>query len=96
MENKEIIYNDDVERVVNESVHKEMFYGFYQNNNRKQRRKLAERAIVCAVFAIIFGLLGIWGVMAEWLAYSVLAVCAMYASFSFGRFLENGKCRGWK
>lgn len=96
MENREVIYNDDVERIVNESEHRELFHDFYKNNNKRHQKKFAERAVVYSVFAIIFGLLGIYGLMAEVIAYSVLAVCAMYASFSFGRFIENGKCKGWK
>ena len=94
MENK--IYNDDVERIVNDPERQEAINAFHEKRQEKRQRKMLIVACVYASFALVFGLLGIVGWMFNWIAYPVCAACALYSAFRFGRWFENGKCRGWK
>lgn len=94
MENK--VYNDDVERVVNESARAQMFDGFYEKREAKTQRKLLQTAIIYFLYAAAFFVGGSYGLIVDWLYVPVSMVFGAYACFSFGRFFENGKCMGWK
>lgn len=95
MENKEIIYNDDVERIVNDPERQEAINAFHEKRMAKRQRKMLIDAFVYLTFALAFGALGIVGWMFNWIAYPVCVVCALYSVFRFGRWFENGKCWGW-
>lgn len=95
MENKEIIYNEDVERIVNDHERQEAINAFYEKRQARRQRKMLMDACVYLAFAIAFGLLGYVGWMFNWLAYPVCGACGLYSAFQFGRWFENGKCRGW-
>jgi uncharacterized membrane protein (DUF485 family) len=93
MENK--IYNDDVERIVNDPERQEAINERYYNRQmHKQKKRLAD-GCVYATFTVAFGLLGYVGWMASWLAFPIFAGCGLYAAFCFGRYFENGKIWGW-
>ena len=94
MENK--IYNDDVERIVNDPERVDAINEFHRKRHAKRQRKMLADACVYAVFALSFGLLGCIGWMAPCIAFPVCAVCGLYSAFRFGRWFENGKCLGWK
>lgn len=93
MENK--IYNDDVERIVNDPDRVEAINNFHRKRHHQQQRKMLIDAVVCAVVALIFGLFGCVGFLAPWVSVIVTGIVGLYSSFLFGRFVENGKCYGW-
>lgn len=90
MENK--IYNDDVERIVNDPERQEAINAFHHKRQAKRQRKILIDACVYAAFALAFGALGIVGWMTPRIAYPVCAACGLYSAFRFGRWFENGKC----
>lgn len=94
MENK--IYNDDVERIVNDQARKEAVNAFHEKRQAKRQRKMLIDAIVYATIAIAFGLLGCVGWMTPYIAFPVCIICCLYSAFCFGRWFENCKCLGWK
>ena len=96
MENKEIIYNDDVERIVNDPERQQAIDAFYNKRQAKLQRKILADACVYLTFALAFGALGVVDWMFKWIAYPVCAGCGMYSAFCFGRWFENGKVCGWK
>ena len=93
MENK--MYNDDVERIVNDPERREAINAFYEKRQAKRQRKMLMDACVYAAIALAFGLLGCGGWMFNCIAYPVCAVFGLYSAFRFGRWFENGKCWGW-
>ena len=94
MENNKI-YNDDVERIVNDPERQEAINAFHEKRQAKRQRKMLIDAFLYLAFAMAFGLLGSVGWMFNWFAYPVCAACGLYSSFRFGRWFENGKCWGW-
>ena len=94
MENK--IYNDDVERIVNDPERQEAIHAFHQKRRSKSQRKMLIDTCVYATIALAFGLLGCVGCMKPWIALPVCLIGGIYSVFLFGRWFENGKCRGWK
>ena len=95
MENKEIIYNDDVERIVNEHGRQEAINAFHEKRQERRQRKILNDGVVYASIAIAFAVIGSLGWLTDWIANPVAASCALYSAFCFGRYFENGKCRGW-
>ena len=94
MENK--IYNDDVERIVNESERTMILENQAQKRIAHRQKKMITDAIVYALFAIAFGALAAKDWMAGWVAIPICACCALFATFRLGRWFENGKCWGWR
>jgi fatty acid desaturase len=95
MENKKI-YNDDVERIVNDPERQEAINAFHEKRAARRQRKMLADACVYLAFALAFGALGVLGWMFNWIAYPVCAVCGLYSAFLTGRWFENGKCLGWR
>lgn len=94
MENK--IYNDDVERIVNDPERLAAINAFHEKRYAKRQRKMLIEALVYLAFALAFGALGAIGWMIAELAFPVCALCSLYSAFRFGRWFENGKVCGWK
>ena len=94
MENK--IYNDDVERIVNDPERQARIFEDRKKDRLEYQRKILANAIALLITALFCGLLGCFGLAAPVLAFSAVAVCGLYAAFLFGRWFENGKCWGWK
>ena len=94
MENK--IYNDDVERIVNDPERIAVINERYHNRQMHKQRKFLIDAAVYVVIAVAFGLTGCFNCMTPWIAFPAFAVCGMYSAFCFGRYFENGNCWGWK
>ena len=92
MENK--IYNDDVERIVNDAVKSRK--AEKMKKMEKKRKNMFYSSIISACAGLIFALFGIVGWMDTGLAFILFFVFVMYATFRFGRWLENCKCWGWK
>ncbi len=95
MENKNAIYNDDVERIVNEPRRQEAINAFHEKRQAKRQRKMLTDACVYATIGLAFGVLGVGGCITAQIAFPVMAVCGLYATFCCGRYFENGKCQGW-
>lgn len=93
MENK--IYNDDVERIVNEPERQAAINAFHEKRQAKKQRKMLIDAITYFVLSLCFVLLGVQGLMTVYIAYPVSVFCGILCAFSAGRFFENGKCWGW-
>ena len=94
MENK--IYNDDVERIVNDPERQEAINVFHEKRQAKRQRKMLMDASVYAAITLVFGLLGCVGWMTKYIALPVCGLTGLYCAFRFGRWFENGKCWGWK
>ena len=92
MENK--IYNDDVERVVNNGHENRRKKGMAKYE--KRRKKMFYNSLTFALIGILAALLGILEWLVPWMAVTLFFGFVFVASFLFGRFFENGKCRGWK
>lgn len=95
MENKNAIYNDDVERIVNDPERQAIIDDRYHKRQMHRQRKMLTTALVYVFFAATFGALGLAGWMLVWIAYPVCAACCVWSAFNFGRWFENGKCWGW-
>ena len=93
MENK--IYNDDVERLVNDPVRQEAINAFHEKRQAKRQRKMLIDAVAYAFIALGFGFLGYVGLMSPWIAIPACNIGSLYSAYRFGRWFENGKCRGW-
>ena len=93
MENK--IYNDDVERIVNDPERVEAINEFHRKRHAKRQRKMLMDAIVFATVAVAFAAVGICGLMTNWIACPVFCACGIWSAFCLGRFFENGKIYGW-
>lgn len=94
MEDK--IYNDDVERIVNDPERLAAINAFHKNRQAKRQHKMLIDAVVYATIALAFGLLGCVGWMTPYIALPVCGLTGLYSAFRFGRWFENGKCNGWK
>ena len=94
MENK--IYNDDVERIVNDPERQEAINAFHEKRYAKRQRKMLVDAIVCASASLAFGVLGCVNLITPYIAFPVCNIGALYAAFRIGRWYENCKCWGWQ
>ena len=97
------IYNDDVERIVNDKGHEiaaktywQTPAEFHEKRNHKRQGKMAMDFGVYVSLAIAFAFVGFFGFMATWMAYPVAIGCCLYASFLLGQFVENKNCWGCK
>lgn len=90
------IYNDDVERIVNDPERKSAI----KKRNEKRRiwkyKKMLVKAVALAGIGLIFGLFGCFGWISPFISIIICAFSGFYAAFLFGRWFENGKCNGWK
>lgn len=93
MENK--VYNDDVERIVNDPERQEAINAFHEKRMARRQRKLLSDAVVYATIALAFGLCGCSHIMATWIAFPIMAACGLYATFIFGRWSEHRNNWGW-
>ena len=94
MENK--IYNDDVERIVNEPTRQEGINEFYKRRWARMRRRMLTNSFVLAMLATMFAFFGITGWLIPVISFVAAVVCGVFCAFCFGRWFENGKCTGWK
>lgn len=94
MENKKI-YNDDVERIVNDPKRKKAINAFHEKKQAERQKKMYMDAVVYLTISLVAGMLGLFGWMTEWIAFPLCGVCGLYSAFCFGRFFENLKCWGW-
>lgn len=93
MENK--IYNDDVERIVNNNVRRHTMNAAYNNRQERRHKKMLIDACVYASFSAAFALLGCFSWLTSYTALPVCGLTGLYSAFCFGRWFENGKCQGW-
>lgn len=94
MENK--IYNDDVERIVNDPERQVAIKAFHYKRQAKQQRKMLIDGIVFALLCFPLGVLYWMGLVSVLVAAPLQVACSLYSAFRFGRWFENGKCCGWK
>lgn len=91
----ERIYNDDVEKMVNNPERQEAINAFHEKRQARKQRKMLNTGILYAAFTIAFYVLGMVGWMFGWVAYPLCAICCFWSALNFGRWFENGKCLGW-
>lgn len=96
MENKNAIYNDDVEQIVNEPERQKTINDFYKKRWSRMRRRMLKNSLMFAVLAIAFAMLGAAGWLVPTISFVFSSVCVVPCVFCFGRWFENGKCTGWK
>lgn len=94
MESK--IYNDDVERIVNDPERQKAINAFQEKLYAKRQRKMLTDAVIYAAIAFAFGLIGCVGWVTPYISLLVCGIGGMYSAFRFGRWFENGKCWGWR
>lgn len=94
MENK--IYNDDVEQIVNNPERQAAISDLHQKTRVQKKRKMFFDAVLYSMLGCAIGQIGAEGLLVNWIAIPASLVYSLYASFCFGRWFENGKCRGWK
>lgn len=87
MENK--IYNDDVERVVNNGHERRKAKNMARYEMR--RKKLLLNTILFGSIGVVFALFGIFGWLVAYLAFPMFFGFVMYATFCFGSWFESGK-----
>jgi hypothetical protein len=96
MENKNAIYNDDVEQIVNNPERQAAISDLHQKTRGQKKRKMFLDAVLYSILGCVIGQIGAEGLLVDWIAAPASLACLLYASFCFGRWFENGKCRGWK
>jgi ABC-type siderophore export system fused ATPase/permease subunit len=87
MENK--IYNDDVERVVNNGHERRKAKNMAKYEMR--RKRTISNAILFGSVGVVFALFGIFGWLVSWIAFPLCFGFVMYATFLFGSWFEGGK-----
>ena len=87
MENK--IYNDDVERVVNNGHESRRAKNVAKYE--KCRKKIILNAILFGSVGVVFALFGIFNWLVDWLAFPIFFGFVICATFLFGRWFESGK-----
>ena len=95
MENKEIIYNDDVERIVNDPERQAIIDERYEKRQHHRQKKMLNKAFLFAtIFAAFIALTTL-----DWIncfvSFPVIVLSGIWSAFCFGRWFENGKCWGW-
>ena len=96
MENKNTIYNDDVERIVNDPGRQEAINAFHEKRIARRQRKMLMDGIIFAVLCLPLGVLYWTGLVSVWVTAPLQVACSLYSAFRFGRWFENGKCWGWR
>ena len=94
MENK--IYNDDVERIVNDPKKKRISDVRYFEKEERQQVRLIDKSLILTTIGVLFFVADALGIVASWLAQFGIAICFLSAMFWFGRYFENAKIKGWK
>lgn len=89
-------YNDDVEALAGNPERKAAIDAKYDLADRKKQIEMVKRGILQAILCILFGLMGVmeWAVI--WIAAPACIMFGLAAAFTFGRWYENGKIKGWK
>lgn len=94
MENK--IYNDDVERIVNDPERQMHIMAERIEKRNRKISLLRDRAIICFVFSIVIVALGFFELIVMWFSLSVGVVFLVVSSFFFGRWIENWKTQTFR
>lgn len=94
MENKK--NNTDIFEMVNNHDRQEAIRWKYSEKRKRDNLKILNWSIIAGTISLFFGLVGVLGGMAGWIAYSVFSVSGVLSAFLAGRWFENGKCLGWK
>jgi hypothetical protein len=95
MENKKI-YNDDVERIVNDPKKKRIADMRYFEREERQQIRLINISLILTIIGVLLFAVGSLGIVASWLSQFGIAICFLSAMFWFGRYFENAKIKGWK
>ena len=93
---EEKIYNDDVERIVNNSPRREMFENFVENRVERVKSKLLESCICLCICGIASTMCGIAGWLTWWVALPLSVGISLVAAFKFGRLYESARRRNRK
>ena len=94
MENKKI-YNDDVERIVNDPKKKRMADMRDKMAIVKKQKNIFEIAYIMTLLAVLFLICGLSEFIIYWLAYGAASVFALCSAFYWGKLCEHAKIYGW-
>lgn len=89
-------YNDDVEALAGNPERKAAIDARYDLADRKNQSEMAKKVISYATGCAFFGLMSSMGWMVPWLAIPFCVAFGLVTAFTFGRWYENGKIKGWK
>ena len=93
MENK--IYNDDVERIVNDPKKKRMADMRDKMAIVKKQKNIFEVAYILTLLAVLFLVCGLSEFIIYWLAYGLTSILALCSAFCWGRLYEHARIYGW-
>lgn len=94
MENK--IYNDDVERIVNDPERQMHIMAERIEKRNRKISMLRDRAIIYFVFSIVFVALGFFELIVMWFSLLIGVVFLAVSSVFFGRWIENWKAQTFR
>jgi hypothetical protein len=96
VENKNAIYNDDVERIVNDPERQKAIRRRYSEKRKRNNLKIVNWAVAFGFVSLFFSLMAVTGCMIVWVAFPLCTFFGMLSAFTAGRWFENGKCLGWE
>lgn len=91
MENCEIIFDEDVEQIVNNHNRKETGVKIKTNKRREKMARIRNRAIICLTLSGVVVALGFLELVKMWFAVVISFVLCIVSAFFFGRWIENWK-----
>jgi hypothetical protein len=89
MENK--IYNDDVERIVNDPERQQKISKRYERKRSNREKSILGDAVSYGLLAVTFAFLGVVGWLMPFIAFSIFAICGVLCAFHFGRWYNFTK-----
>ena len=95
MENNEVVFEEDIEMIVNNTERQAIIDERYEKRQRHRQEKMLKKAFL---FATIFVALIVLTCL-DWINHIIsmpgVVMSGIWAAFCFGRWFENGKCWGW-
>ena len=89
-------YAEDIEAMVNNPDRKAEINACHYAQEQKKQSEMVKRGILQATLCILFGLMGVMELAVIWIAAPACIMFGLAAAFTFGRWYENGKIKGWK
>ena len=94
MENKKI-YNDDVERIVNNPNRQKWIARKYSNAEYRKNTRLMNKIIIFTILGALFLFADLAECVTTWIACPAAVICEMIAMFHFGKLSAICKIKGW-
>ena len=89
MENKKVIYNEDVERIVNDPKRQKRIQEKHRIAEEKKVQKIFLKVVAFALLAFFLALIGISNGFIGWLSRFFACTFGLYSAVCFGRLLEK-------